>query len=217
MLIKCRVKIINNKVVCENDNKLSEKINKKAELINTGFGYIKNKDKLKHLLDIGVDLDKYHPSILKVVCDAGRDSKLNSVIKPQLELIAKEAHGKGFEPSIFGYDNKLHKTVKSVSGYVKRKYNKKPNPIKKPSTPPIKTPSTPPIKTPSKKEVKGGHLSASDSDSNSDSDSDLDEVLSGIESDLEAGEITDAECKLKKIKHKLPKKIYKKLSKSIRT
>lgn len=209
MLIKCRVKIINNKVVCENDNKLSEKINKKAELINTGFGYIKNKDKLKHLLDIGVDLDKYHPSILKVVCDAGRDSKLNSVIKPQLELIAKEAHGKGFEPSIFGYDNKLHKTVKSVSGYIKRKYNKK-------STP-AKTASTPPIKTQPKKEVKGGHLSASDSDSNSDSDSDLDEVLSEIESDLEAGEITDAECKLKKIKHKLPKKIYKKLSKSIRT
>jgi hypothetical protein len=199
--------IINNKVVCENDNKLSDKINKKAELINTGFGYIKNKDKLKHLMDIGVDLDKYHPSILKVVCDAGRDSKLNSVIKPQLELIAKEAHGKGFEPSIFGYDNKLHKTVKSVSGYVKRKYNKKQIPTKKPSSPLVKAPT--------KKEVKGGHLTESESES--DSETDLDEVLSEIESDLEAGEKTDAECKLKKIKSKIPKKVYKKLRESIRS
>ena len=177
MLIKCRVKIVNNKVVCENDKKLMDKIESKKEIINEGFGYIKHKDKLKHLLDIGVDLDKYHPSILRVVCDGGRDSKLMDVIKPQLEMIAK-----------------FHKTVKNISGHVSRKYNKKKAPV-------MKTPI---------KEIKGGHLSESD-------DEDVDEILSGIESDIEAGELTDAETKLKTIKNKIPKKIYKKLSSTIRS
>jgi hypothetical protein len=194
MLIKCRVKIVNNKVVCENDKKLMEKIESKKEIINEGFGYIKHKDKLKHLLDIGVDLDKYHPSILRVVCDGGRDSKLMDVIKPQLEMIAKESHDKGFMPSTFGYNHKFHKTVKNISGHVSRKYNKKKAPV-------MKTPI---------KEIKGGHLSESD-------DEDVDEILSGIESDIEAGELTDAETKLKTIKNKIPKKIYKKLSSTIRS
>lgn len=195
MLVKCRVKIINNRVVCDNEKKLIEKIEHKKDIINNGYGYIRNKDKLKHLLDIGVDLDKYHPSILRVVCDSARDSKLNEIIKPQLELIAKEAHGKGFLPSTFGYNNKLHKTIKTVSGYVKHNYKKKTNkPIDKT-----------PVKTP----VKGGHMSESDTD--------IDDVLSEIESDLEAGEITDAENKLKTIKNKIPKKVYKKISSTIRT
>lgn len=195
MLVKCRVKIVNNRVVCDNEKKLIEKIEHKKDIINNGYGYIRNKDKLKHLLDIGVDLDKYHPSILRVVCDSARDSKLNEIIKPQLELIAKEAHGKGFLPSTFGYNNKLHKTIKTVSGYVKHNYKKKANkPIEKM-----------PVKTP----IKGGHMSESDTD--------IDDVLSEIESDLEAGEITDAENKLKTIKNKIPKKVYKKISSTIRT
>lgn len=195
MLVKCRVKIVNNRVVCDNEKKLIEKIEHKKDIINNGYGYIRNKDKLKHLLDIGVDLDKYHPSILRVVCDSARDSKLNEIIKPQLELIAKEAHGKGFLPSTFGYNNKLHKTIKTVSGYVKHNYKKKTNkPIDKT-----------PVKTP----IKGGHMSESDTD--------IDDVLSEIESDLEAGEITDAENKLKTIKNKIPKKVYKKISSTIRT
>jgi hypothetical protein len=201
MLIKCRVKIVNNRVVCDNEKKLTEKIEHKKDLLNEGYGYIKNKDKLKHLLDIGVDLSQYHPSILRVVCDAGRDSKLNEIIKPQLELIAKESHDKGFVPSTFGYNNKLHKHIKTLSGHVKHKYTKKPKSLK--------TPLPMPNKTPSKKEVKGGSITEDDID--------VDEVLSEIESDIEAGEITDAENKLKTIKNKIPKKVYKKLSSTIRS
>jgi hypothetical protein len=199
MLIKCRVKIVNNRVVCDNEKKLTDKIEHKKHIMNEGFGYIKNKDKLKHLIDIGVDLDKYHPSILRVVCDSARDSKLNDVIKPQLQMIAKEAHGKGFSPSQFGYNNKLHKTIKSVSNYVKHSYNKKGG--------------KEPVKTQPKTTVKGGNMSESESSSNED----LDDVLSEIESDLEAGCVTDAENKLKTIKNKIPKKVYKKLSATIRT
>jgi len=195
MLIKCKVKIVNNRVVCDNEAKITDKLEHKKDIINNGYGYIKNKDKLKHLLDIGIDLDKYHPSILRVVCDSARDSKLNEVIKPQLELIAKEAHGKGFQPATFGYNNKLHKTIKSVSGHITHSYKKK-------AVKPI-------VKEPLKPQVKGGHLT--------DSDTDIDEILSEIESDIEAGCITDAESKLKTIKKKLPKKLYKKLSSTIRT
>ena len=196
MLIKCRVKIVNNRVVCDSEKKLTEKIDKKKDLINEGYGYIKHKDKLKHLLDIGVDLDKYHPSILRVVCDAGRDSKLTEMIKPQLEMIAKESHEKGFVPSTFGYNNKLHQTIKSISGMPKRKYNKKNIIAKKPS----KTTKKPEPK----KEIEGGHLT------------DLDDVLSEIESDIEAGEITDAESKLKRIKSRIPEKTYKQIINTLR-
>ena len=199
MLIKCRVKIVNNRVVGDNEKKLTDKIEHKKDIMNEGFGYIKNKDKLKHLIDIGVDLDKYHPSILRVVCDSARDSKLNDVIKPQLQMIAKEAHGKGFSPSQFGYNNKLHKTIKSVSNYVKHSYNKKGGKA--------------PVKAQPKTTVKGGNMSESESSSSED----LDDVLSEIESDLEAGCVTDAENKLKTIKNKIPKKVYKKLSATIRT
>jgi len=197
MLIKCRVKIVNNRVVCDSEKKLTEKIDKKKELINEGYGYIKHKDKLKHLLDIGVDLDKYHPSILRVVCDAGRDSKLTEMIRPQLELIAKESHEKGFVPSTFGYNNKFHKHIKTISGKPKRKYNKKRVVSKKPSKPMEKAEA--------KTEIKGGHLT------------DIDDVLSEIESDIEAGEITDAESKLKRIKKRIPEKTYNTIMSSIRS
>jgi hypothetical protein len=197
MLVKCRVKIVNNRVVCDNEKKLSEKIEHKKEIIEGGFGYIKNKDKLKHLLDIGVDLDKYHPSILRVVCDSGRDSKLTEMIKPQLEMIARESEEKGFIPSAFGYNNKLHKTIKRISNKPKRKYikkiinNKTPKKVVEKPNEPIK--------------IEGGHLT------------DIDDVLSEIESDIEAGELSEAETKIKRIKTRIPSKVYKKIMSTLRS
>ena len=194
MLVKCRVHILNNRVVCENDKKLMEKNDEKKNLLNDDYGYIKNKNKLKHLLDIGVDLSKYHPSILRAVCDSAKDYKLNDDVKPQLQQIAKESHEKGFIPSTFGSGSKLHKQIKTITGHIPKKYK-----------PRIINPNKTPTKTQEKKTVEGGSIT------------DLDEILSEIESDLEAGEITDAESKLKAIKHKIPKKVYTKIKSTIRT
>ena len=134
---------------------------------------------------------------MRVVCDAGRDSKLTEMIKPQLELIAKESHEKGFQPATFGYNNKFHKAIKTISNKPKRKYDKKRVALKKPT----KTL----VKAEPKTKIEGGHLT------------DIDDVLSEIESDLEAGEITDAESKLKRIKKRIPEKTYHSIMNNIRS
>jgi hypothetical protein len=109
MLEKCQVKVMSNKVICDNNIKDT----KKDEKIKDN-DMIKNKRKLSHLIDIGMNLKDYHPTITRTMIDGGRDFKIPITLRNQLVLFANEAHQKGFNPSLFGYNTTLHKIIKSV-------------------------------------------------------------------------------------------------------
>jgi hypothetical protein len=191
MIQKCSVKIIGNKVVC--DNITTEKEQPNVEVKN-----FKNKDKLKHLIDIGMDIKKYHPTILRTMIEGGRNFKIPETLRNQLILFATEAHEKGFNPSLFGYNTTLHKFIKSVHKIPKRKYIMK----KKQGG----------MMTPIKKE----QIQSSSSSSSSESDTDIEDVLEGIEDNLQGGRITEVKQALKKYKNKIPDVYYKTVLKSIK-
>lgn len=195
VLKRCIVDIVNNRVECQKNIDMEKAIENKNNIINNGYNYVKNKDKLKHLMDIGINLENYHPSIIKAVVDAGRDSAISDVFKPQLELIAKEAGEKGFSPAVFGYNNKLHKNIKKIYPVEKKKGKGSVKVIEK---------------TP-KKQQKEKIISSSSS-----SETDTDEILSDIEDDIKNELFTDAEEKLDNIKNRLPLGVYKKLKKTIK-
>lgn len=197
MLNKCFVKVINNKVVCDNDeNTTLKNMDTKKLKLYENFPYIKNKHKLEYLLNLGVQLDKYHPSILKSIIDNGREHKIPKDIKEQqMKDIAMEAGSKGFSPSIYGYNNKLHKNVKLATNHIKRKYERK-QPIKKPINKPIK------------KVVECSSSSEED-------ETDIDEILEDIIKDLNNKENKTAMKKLNKIKNKIPSEVYKTIIQNI--
>tara|TARA_R110000868_G_scaffold271606_3_gene530984 strand:- start:352 stop:894 length:543 start_codon:yes stop_codon:yes gene_type:complete len=120
MLDKCVVKIISNRVVC--DNKLNEDNQDKKQSKNIMNENIKNKTKYKHLVDIGMDVENYHPTIIRNMIDGGRMYKLPDNLKPQLKSFSEEAYKKGFNPALFGYNTALHKLIKKVHNIPKRKY-----------------------------------------------------------------------------------------------
>jgi hypothetical protein len=191
MLEKCQVKIISNKVVCDSnikDTKKDEKI-KDNEMI-------KDKRKLSHLVDIGMDLKSYHPTIIRTMIDGGRDFKIPMALRNQLVLFANEAHQKGFNPSLFGYNTTLHKIIKSVHNIPKRKYTKGKG---------VVNPVTKKVESSSESET-----------SESQSETDLDAVLSEVESDIENNRNSEARKKLKKYKHKIPIAYYNTIIKSIK-
>ena len=188
MLEKCLVKIVSNKVVCDNnvDVKKEEQM-KHAESV-------KNKKKYNHLADIGMDLQKYHPTIIRTMIDGGRNFKIPEQLKNQLILFANEAHQKGFNPSLFGYNTTLHKFIKTIHNIPKRKYNMKGGAVKK---------------------VKEVIQDESESECTTQSETDLDQVLSDVEDDIKGGRISDVKKKLKKYKHRIPVAYYNGIMKSI--
>jgi len=182
MIEKCFVKIVVNKVICDNqvDSKKVEK--------DRNDDAVKNKRKLSHLNGIGMDLDKYHPTIIRTMIDGGRNFKIPENLKQQLILFANEAHQKGFNPSLFGYNTTLHKFIKTVHKIPKRKYNIKGKGVEAPKK---------------KEEVE------------SESETDMDDILSSVESDIEGGRINDVKLKLKKYKHRIPANYYNKIMDNI--
>ena len=195
---KCKVKIVDNKVVCDTKQTTSGSGNDTADLM------IKNKQKMKHLIGIGMDLNKYHPTILRTMIDGGRNSeKIPDQLKPQLIHFANEAHEKGFNPSLYGYNTTLHKFIKSVHKIPKRPYIKKHVKFEgKGNVPNIKL---------EVKEVS----SESSSESSRESETDLDGVLSDVEADIKGGNISAGKKKLKQYKHRIPKGFYNKIMGSI--
>ena len=198
---KCLVKIVNNRVVCDATEELQK--HEKAEKEKTSE-MIKNKNKMHHLTGIGMELHKYHPTVLRTMIDGGRSSeKIPDALKHQLINFANEAHVKGFNPNIFGHNTTLHKFIKTVHNIPKRKYIKKQVNFQGGG-------QAENIKM-DIKEVS----SESSSSSSSESETDLDGILSGVEDDLLGGNIPAVKRKLKKYKHRIPKEYYKKIMGSI--
>jgi hypothetical protein len=189
MIEKCFVKIVGNKVVCDNQVE-TKKIEKERNDEN-----IKNKKKFAHLIGIGMDLDKYHPTIIRTMVDGGRNFKIPENLKQQLILFANEAHQKGFNPSLFGYNTTLHKFIKTVHSIPKRKYNIKGKGAE--VVAPI------PVKEAPKKKVEV------------ESETDMDDILSSVESDIEGGRINAVKLKMKKYKHRIPTTYYNEIMKNI--
>jgi hypothetical protein len=187
MLEKCLVKIMSNKVICE-----SQAATKKEEKIRHEEA-VKNKQKYAHLVGIGMDLDKYHPTIIRTMVDGGRNFKIPENLKQQLILFANEAHQKGFNPSLFGYNTTLHKFIKTVHNIPKRKYSMKGKGLEM------------------KLIVKEKPVSESEEEE----ETDLDAVLSSVESDIEGGRLSVVKAKMKKYKHRIPASYYNEIMKSI--
>lgn len=114
MIEKCLVKVVGNRIICDAD------INTKREEKKDN-PMIKNKMKFNYLVDIGMELKKYHPTIIRTMIDGGRNFKIPENIKHQMSLFATEAYEKGFNPSLFGYNNTLHKLIKQVHNIPKQK------------------------------------------------------------------------------------------------
>ena len=113
MIEKCLVKIVSNKVVCDNQIDI-----KKVEKVRS-HDNVKNKKKYSHLEGIGMDLDKYHPNIIHSLVDGGK-KKIPESLKHQMIAFAKEAFEKGFNPTIFGHQTILDKLIKTVHNIPKR-------------------------------------------------------------------------------------------------
>jgi hypothetical protein len=190
MIEKCLVKIVSNKVVC--DNKIDVKNEEKVRHIEN----IKNKKKYTHLEGIGMNLDKYHPNIIHTLVEGGK-KKIPENLKHQMIAFAKEAFEKGFNPSLFGRQTVLDKFIKTVHNIPKNK---------------------PKRKTYNKGkglEVKPVVKEESESSSSEESETDIDDVLSEVEEDLNNGRIKEVKLKLKKYKHRIPTNYYNQIMKSI--
>jgi len=192
---KCLVKIVNNRVVCDAVEELQKHEKAEKERVSE---MIKNKKKMHHLTGIGMDLTKYHPTVLRTMIDGGRNTdRIPDALKYQLINFANDAHVKGFNPAIYGYNTTLHKFIKTVHKIPKRKYIKK------------------------QVSFQGGHqvenkaVCESSSESSSDSETDLDDILSEVEEDIKGGNIPAVKKKLKKYKHRIPKEYYKKIMQTI--
>lgn len=193
---KCIVKIANNRVVCDATEELQKHEKGEKERVSS---MIKNKRKMEHLTGIGMDLTKYHPTVLRTMIDGGRSSdKIPDALKHQLINFANDAHVKGFNPNIFGHNTTLHKFIKTVHKIPKRKYIKK------------------------QVAVQGGNIKLDvkevdeeSSSSESESETDLDNILSEVEEELHNGNIPSVKKTLKKYKHRIPKEYYKKIMNTI--
>lgn len=212
MLQKCIVKVVGKKVVCDGSIESKEKLDSKSKTEEA----IKNKKKLHHLNSIGMDLTKYHPSILKVMIDGGRlVDKIPNDIKHQLIDFATEAKEKGFNRSMFGHNTTLDKHIKAVHNLPTRPYVKKHVKF----APKIQGGNPANIKM----EVVHTDNSACDQSSSSESSSesepetetDIDGVLSSVERDIKGGRITAGKQKIKRIKHRIPKSFFNKIIKSM--
>lgn len=188
MIEKCLVKVISNKVVCDTSTDIKKYQMQEKDKMSE---MIKNKKKLNHLEGIGMDLPKYHPTIIRTMIDGGRNFKIPDNLKNQLISFANEAHSKGFNPSLFGYNTTLHKFIKTVHSIPKRKYNRS-------------------------EKKKGGEIQeVSSEESTTESETDLDGVLSDVENDLKGGNIKGVKDKMKQYKHRIPKAYYNKIMKNI--
>jgi hypothetical protein len=192
MIEKCQVKILSNRVVCDTPIKDGAK---RVEKVDNDF--VKNKKKYIHLVEIGMDLNKYHPTIIRTMIDGGRNFKIPEQLKHQLATFAHEAFQKGFNPSLFGYNTTLHKFIKTVNNIPKRKYNMK-----------GKGASAQVIAPPTDAEAS--------SEEDEEEETDIDAILSEVESDLENNRMGEVKAKIKKYKHKIPTQYYNTIMKSIK-
>lgn len=119
MLPTMTVKIVNDKVV--EASCTAERIAKqeKPSYLNT------NDKKIKHIIDIGVDLTKYHPATIKSLVGGGRQKYLPDNLKKQLLPFAIECSQKNFTESHFGYGTKLGNLIRSVNGQPEKVKSKK--------------------------------------------------------------------------------------------
>jgi hypothetical protein len=195
MIDKCLVKIVSNRVVCDTTNELKKHEKEKRDKMNE---IVKNKRKMNHLIGIGMDLSKYHPTILRTMIDGGRNFKIPDDLKYQLINFANEAHVKGFNPSLFGYNTTLHKFIKTVHKIPKRKYVRKMMPT-----------------FDGKGKVDTIELKVIEDVDDIESETDLDDILSEVEDNITEGKIDEVKKKLKHYKHRIPKEYYKKIMNSI--
>lgn len=198
MIEKCLVKIVANRVVCDTTNELKKHEKDKRDKMDE---IVKNKRKLNHLVGIGMELSKYHPTVLRTMIDGGRNFKIPDDLKYQLINFANEAYGKGFNPSLFGYNTTLHKFIKTVHKIPKRKYVRKMMPS-----------------FDGKGNINNIELKIIEEDdviNNTESETDLDDILSEVEDNINEGNITEVKKKLKQYKHRIPKDYYKKIMDSI--
>jgi hypothetical protein len=104
MLETCKIDIKNNEVVIIDD---------KPRYLKPS--YIKTSDrKYEHLKDIGMDLSKYHPSVITNIVGGASDRFLDIKLKPDVLKFVLEAKSKLFKPQYFGYNTKLHKMIKGI-------------------------------------------------------------------------------------------------------
>jgi hypothetical protein len=118
MLDAMCVKVVNNKVV-EGDC-TAERIAKQPKP-----SYIKTSDrKSQHLIDIGVDMSKYHPKVVSALVGGGK-SVVPDSLRPQILAFALDCVSKHFVPSMFGYGTKLVEIIKTITEKPTRTYTKK--------------------------------------------------------------------------------------------
>ena len=118
MLDTMCVKIVNNKVVESECS--AERISKQPKP-----SYIKTSDrKSQHLIDIGVDMSKYHPKVVNALVGGGK-GLIPESLRPQILAFALDCVSKHFCPSMFGYGTKLVEIIKTVTEKPTRTYTKK--------------------------------------------------------------------------------------------
>jgi hypothetical protein len=192
MLTEMEVKIVNKTVV--DAGNASDRIQKQQPP-----SYLKTSDrKHKHLVDIGMDLSKYHPAVIQSLIGGGR-SDIPDALQPQILKFALEAKEKHFQPKFFGYGSKLAEIIRELSGCEPRKYNKKSKEVEKKPVVVVEPCSS----------------SSSDSSTDEDSEENLRMVIQDITDCLNEGEFEEAKELLKRNKHLLPKDVYNKIKKNI--
>ena len=81
----------------------------------SGHNNIKNKEKLQHLKDIGVNVNSYHPKTIKMALDGDQSGRLATKHADEYKLLANDiARKPDFSYAILGYQTKLGKMLKSI-------------------------------------------------------------------------------------------------------
>ena len=118
MLETMKITIVDDCVVEANPK--NEKKKQQQELPS----YIKDNRKTKYLTDIGMDLTKYHPTVINHVVGGGR-KEIPENLKPQLIEFAVDAKTKNFQPRMFGHGTQLDRLIKQTYNIKPRQHKKK--------------------------------------------------------------------------------------------
>ena len=88
MIEKCLVKVVGNRVVCDTTTDIKKHEKEEKDKMNE---LVKNKRKLNHLEGIGMDLGKYHPTVIRTMIDGGRNFRMRHILRglilPYLAII----------------------------------------------------------------------------------------------------------------------------------
>ncbi len=88
--------------------------NKEVKIYDREYDYIKNKKKLEHLIEIGVDLSKYSPRVIKSIIDGCSFKKLTIDENDQINKFCVECDDKGFISSYYGKQCRLDNMIKKL-------------------------------------------------------------------------------------------------------